>query len=250
MRLKEKIKDRILPAARKHRVTDVRIGLGYTAVGLDVGTVGVAYTFISPVKRSCNVFNWLRPLAGRQASELLSGLDSADDIETAVAMATVNALAPLENKPFSTGDMLKELTLYPHDCVGVVGNFAPILPRLKKRCASVKVFERIDFAKGGLLPYTDIPELIPECQVAVITSTAIINNTVDAVLEAAAGCREVVMLGASTPMIPDAFTDTPVTLLSGVKATHPETVLQVVSEGGGMRSFGKYIQKVNISVER
>jgi len=82
--------------------------------------------------------------------------------------------------------------------------------------------------------------------VAVITSTSILNHTVDAILNAARTCREVVLLGASTPILPEVFTDTPVKILSGVVVTDTEKIMRIVSEGGGMRLFKNYIRKVNV----
>lgn len=248
MSIRENINRMILPAANKYSIDDVRIGLGYTAVRLNSGHVGLAYTFLDGIKGGCDVFKGIRPLIGRNAADLLTGLHTGDNIEAAVALATANAVSVIEDKTFCTGDILDQLTLHSGDRVGMVGHFAPILPRLKKKCAAVHIFERIEFPMGDLLPNADIPKVLPQCQVAVVTSTSIVNNTVDAILDAAANCREVVMLGASTPLIPEAFSGTPVTLLSGVLATHSEGVLQVVSQGGGMRSFGKYIRKVNLRV--
>jgi hypothetical protein len=72
----------------------------------------------------------------------------------------------------------------------------------------------------------------------------------DEFLHAAAGCREVVVLGATTPLLPAAFKHTPVTCLSGVVVTSPAEVLRVVSSAGGMRQFKGYVQKVNLPLER
>lgn len=73
-------------------------------------------------------------------------------------------------------------------------------------------------------------EGLRNCAIALITSTAIINNTLDELLDAASDCREVVVLGPSTPLFPDAFIGMPVTLLSGVEVISDE-ILGVVSEG-------------------
>ena len=54
------------------------------------------------------------------------------------------------------------------------------------------------------------------------------------------------MLGASTPLMPEVFAGTNVTLLSGVVVSDPGAVLRVVSEGGGMRLFGPHIRKVSL----
>ena len=89
-------------------------------------------------------------------------------------------------------------------------------------------------------------DLLPTCSVAIITSTTLITEGLDALLEAAAGCREVALLGPSTPLLPEVFADTPVTWLSGIRIENPEKVLRVVSEGGGTRDFSPYVQKVNL----
>jgi hypothetical protein len=56
----------------------------------------------------------------------------------------------------------------------------------------------------------------------------------------------VTLLGPSTPLLPEAFADTPVTWLSGIRIENPAQVLRVVSEGGGTRTFSPYVQKVNL----
>jgi uncharacterized protein (DUF4213/DUF364 family) len=89
-------------------------------------------------------------------------------------------------------------------------------------------------------------DLLPTCSVALITSTTLITESLDALLGAAAGCREVALLGPSTPLLPEVFVGTPVTWLSGIRIGCPEKVLRVVSEGGGTRTFSPYVQKVNL----
>ena len=93
---------------------------------------------------------------------------------------------------------------------------------------------------------SEAEHLLPQCQVALLTSTAIINQTADHLLALAGGCREIIFLGASTPLIPEVFEGTGVTLLSGVTVLAPEAILQIVSEGGGMRFFKSSIEKVNL----
>jgi len=89
---------------------------------------------------------------------------------------------------------------------------------------------------------------MPRC--LVITSTSIVNQTIDRLLEAACNCREVVLLGASTPLVPPAFAGTPVTLLSGVVVLDPGEILRRVSEAGGTRSFKGHVQKLNFPLRR
>ena len=96
------------------------------------------------------------------------------------------------------------------------------------------------------MPVKEAEKLLPQCQVALLTSTAIINHTADHLLELAASCRDIVFLGASTPLAPEVFQNTSVTMLSGVIVTEPQAILQIVSEGGGMRFFKSHIDKVSL----
>ena len=248
MSISEKIRDQMIHKAQGIKVRDVRIGLGYTAVLLDNGQAGLAFTFNDSMKKGCTIFTGLYPLAGRDASELLTFLSSSDKIEMAVALATANALANTMRDDLLEGDILEYIHITNQDRVGMVGFFSPLLPRLKKKTSSIFIFEQIKERQGDLLPEEEVHELLPQCQVALITSTSILNHTVENILDAARYCREVALLGASTPLVPEAFTDTPVTFLSGVVVTRPQEILRIVSEGGGMRFFKKNIKKVNISL--
>ena len=89
-------------------------------------------------------------------------------------------------------------------------------------------------------------EELPGCQIALITSTSILNGTIDDLLCVTEGFREVVMLGPSTPLVPEVFQETPVSCLSGVIVVRPMEILQIVSEGGGTRYFHNAVDKVNI----
>jgi uncharacterized protein (DUF4213/DUF364 family) len=84
--------------------------------------------------------------------------------------------------------------------------------------------------------------------VALITATSLINHTADDLFDWASGCRDVVVLGATTPLRPDVFQGTPVTVLSGVVVRSPDDVLNVVSDGGGTKRFKGLTDKVNIAI--
>jgi uncharacterized protein (DUF4213/DUF364 family) len=229
-------------------VEDVRIGLGYTALKLQDGSAGVALTFRHEAGCGCAVFDGLTPLAGRPASHLLPLLASPDPIQSAVGLACANALVNRPGVNQEDGDILDLLELRPSDHVGMVGHFGPLVESVRRRAENLTIFERIERPQGDLLPQKYATEVLPGCQVALITATTIINHTLDPLLVAAGDCREVVILGASTPLLPEAFAGTPVTLLSGVLIAEPGQVLRIVSEGGGMRQFKSHVRKVNLRI--
>ncbi|MEJ2725338.1 MAG: DUF364 domain-containing protein [Deltaproteobacteria bacterium] len=241
----EKIKEHLTGRAEGAAVKEVRIGLGYTAVMLKSGQTGVAFTFSESMQKGCTVFVGRHPLAGRDALELLSYMGSKDRIETAVALATANALANATKEGLIEGDTMAHLRIDPEDTVGMVGYFGPVLPRLKKKTKSILIFEESRSKEKGVLPAEEAYRLLPQCQVAMITSTSIVNHTIDSLLEVVGSCRDVVLLGASTPLVPEVFEHTPVTFLSGVIVTRPEEILRIVSEAGGMHFFKDNVKKVN-----
>jgi uncharacterized protein (DUF4213/DUF364 family) len=233
--------------AARARAVDVRVGLGYTAVLTDAESAGVAYTPREDLEHGCSPLSAAGRLAGRCLSDLLAYLESRLPIERAIGLAAANALiATRFRAPVTGGDILKALALHPADLVGMVGCFEPLIAPLQVQVASLTIFERSAGRMAGVQPAERALDLLPTCSVALITSTALITESLDTLLAAAAGCREVALLGPSTPLIPEVFTDTPVTLLSGILVENPPKVLQIVSEGGGTRNFSAYVRKVNL----
>jgi uncharacterized protein len=246
MHLQDRIEAAALALAEGVRVADVRIGLGYTAVLLDNGQAGVAYTFLDEAAGGCSVYRNIRPLAGRPAGDLLPLFAKGGHIEAALALAAANALFNRPERPYQAGDILERLQIGPADRVGMVGHFGPLVPAIRKQAAALHIFEQIALPQGNLLPVAAAEDLLPRCQVALLTSTSLINGTADRLLEWARGCREIVFLGASTPLWPEIFADTGVTRLSGITVVDPGAILQIVSEGGGMRFFKPAVDKVNL----
>ena len=67
----------------------------------------------------------------------------------------------------------------------------------------------------------------------------------EGLLAAADKCRRIAIVGASTPLVAEAFEGFGVNLLSGVVVTDSAGILQAVSAGGGTRSFRGHVRKVN-----
>jgi hypothetical protein len=86
--------------------------------------------------------------------------------------------------------------------------------------------------------------VLPNCDGAVLTGTAIINHTLGQLLDLAGSAKEVVLLGRSTPMAPRSFAETPVTLLARVQVADAEQMLSLVSEGGSTRQSRSAVRKL------
>ena len=248
MTVAETIRGLILEQGAGTRVRRVQIGLIYCAVQLEPGSTGVAFTF--PGQRSSQPcaqgLSGRGHLAGSKAEDLVEQLGSDDLISSALGMAAANALIAdsIDDPTATPGDILDQLDIREGDRLCMVGCFLPVLDKLKN--ASVQVTAVDQVAKPGAEPAENSGRLLPESQVAIITGTSIINNTIDALLDLAAGCREVAILGPSTPLLAGAFADLPVHCLSGIRVDEPQSVFQVIGEGGGFRFFKDHTTKLNI----
>jgi uncharacterized protein (DUF4213/DUF364 family) len=246
----ETIRSLVLERGAETPVRRAQVGLIYCAVQLETGATGVAFTF--PDQRSgkhCGQGLIGRGhLAGRKAEELVEKLGSEDLVSSALALATANALIAdsFIDSRAAPGDVLDQLDVREGDHLCMVGCFLPVLEKLKT--ASVQVTAVDQVAKPGAQPAENTERLLPESQVAIITGTSIINNTLDALLELASGCREVAILGPSTPLLPEAFRDRPVSCLSGIRVDEPDAVFRIIGEGGGFRFFKDHTTKLNIRV--
>ena len=231
------------------KAADIRIGLGYTAVLLEDGRCGLAYTLHEKEYESCCVVADSGKLGGRRVSELVPWIRLPDVIACAVGLAAVNAVVPVPDAAVES-DILELLTVTSDDSVGMVGYFGPLVKPLKERVRSLHIFERRPDPAYGVLPESAARDLLPGCHVVVMTATAILNHTIDDLLELSRNARELAILGPSTPLIPEIFTRRGVTMLSGLKVEDAGKILQIVSEGGGTRQFGRAVRKLSLRMTK
>lgn len=241
-----------LSLAGDERIAEVRVGLGYTAVKLGGGQVGVGgmlrYLLDCP---GCSLLSYAGTLAGRLAAEIVPMLRSENIVEASIGLATINALARWEGPAGSSNDDLVELLhIDPHDQVGMVGDIAPVLEKIRPHADRCVVFDDGKPGEAGITETTLEEEILPQCDVVVLSATSLLNKTFDRMIALSARAREICVMGPSTPLIPELFRARGVTLLSGRRFIHPDRLLQVVSEAGGTRSFGAISLKVNIPLKR
>ena len=239
--IQQKIIDCVKPVSEGVRVTDVRIGLGYTSVRLDNGSIGIAWTAQGP-SGSCTHEAKAGTLAGKPAGELLEMLASGHNpLARTLGLATANALSTALPRPEVTaGDVLDIVGIHAGDHVVMVGYFGPLLPKLRATGCKLDILELKTGKPGTLSPEMGKAPLAA-CSVAIITATSIITGTLDELLAGLGKPRAVVILGPSTFMCPEVFAGTPVTHLAGARVLNAPAVEKIVSEGGGTMILKHYM---------
>jgi len=241
LNIQKRLADYLAPHSDGFGIADVRIGLGYTAVMLDNGKAGVAWTPDSNAA-CCTHFAAAGTLIGRPAGEVLAMLaDRNSPLCRALGLATTNAL--LTSLPLPSllpEEVIASLAVTPRDRVAMVGYFGPVIAQLEKSGCTPDIIE-LNPRKGNTLTPEQGKRALAECSVAIITATSLINGTCDDLLASLGKPRAALLLGPSTPLCPPAFSGTGITHLSGALVRDPDRVLQVVSQGGGTMRMKPYL---------
>lgn len=233
--------------ANNKKVEDLRIGLCYTAVLLNDGQLGLAYTFRSQKVTPCTHPLKAGTIKGKNAIEIIHYALSDHLLEASLGIAAINAIVNQQIDNAIEGDILDVISIKTSDIVGMVGFFRPLIDPLKKSVKKLYIFEERNITGfPDVYPSEKTPEILPECDVIIISATTLINQTIEPLLYLSKDAGETIILGATTPFLSQVFIKRGVTMLSGIKVLDEERVLQIVSEGGGMRDFRDTIKKVNV----
>jgi uncharacterized protein (DUF4213/DUF364 family) len=242
----EELRDYLVSTVPGRHVREMCMGARYTAVVLDDGNVGLAFTYRESNTGAAPSLPAHRVPTGRSTSEVLPYLASDDGLERTVGLAVANALVNQKGGGYYEADLLHVLSIGFQDRVGMVGYFGPFVAPIEKRARELVIFERNADRLPGVLSAEDAYNELPQCDVAIITSTALIFGGIDLLLEAAAGCREIALVGPSTPLAPAVLGPHGVTLLSGVAVVDGPGILQLVGDGRCTSAFGDRVRKVNV----
>ena len=232
---------------RADELADIRIGLGYICVELGDGAAGVAWTPGLNPASSCTHLKRagsLHEIGEQQALELL---DEEAHLARALGLAVFNAINSRVEREANDAEAISRLDIRESDHVVMVGHFAPVVPRIRKTGCRLDIID-LNPEKLSTIDNQSGPEMLAMCDVAIITSTSIINNTVDELLGSLQRNRAAVMLGPSTPLCPEAFRKSRITQLSGSRVSDTENIKCIVSQGGGTMLMKKHLRFVNVDV--
>ena len=245
-------------------VTDVRIGVFYTAALLSSGHTGVAFTprDLSDTvccPRSAAAAPPSGHLAGQDAWTLAGYALSPVPLRRAVGVAVLNALSALamERHGVPGGellpgmDALEAAQVKPQDEVAMVGGFVPFIKALKGQVANLWVVDKHPEAlKPDELPFWRPPEqaieTLSKASVVVITGSSLVEGGIEALLEAANGARRIVLAGPTASPWPPTFFSRGVHVLGGIRVLDGPRMLQIVSEGGSGYFFQREAEKVSV----
>jgi uncharacterized protein (DUF4213/DUF364 family) len=247
MELNRRLHDVMLPIADPLTVEQVCIGIGYTAVVTSDGGIGVAYTYLD-AKSGCCMIQDYQDFEGRPARDLLALIQHPEPLERSMALALINALnihrAAQLPEDKNNALLFNALDIRAGTKVSMVGYIKPTVGALESMGARVDVID--EFRQMGDKDRF-LHKLATWADAALITSTTLLNNTLESILDRTADKVRIALLGPGTPMVAEAFEHRPmVKALAGIVPGRIDPVLKTVRHGLGTRHLHRCSRKVTL----
>jgi uncharacterized protein (DUF4213/DUF364 family) len=243
----KQIKECALKKANDKTITDLRIGLSYTLVEVNNEHTGVAWT-PKNLQQSCCQLNNNELLIGSPATKLIHKFGSHHQLENTLALATINAMVNQNNENSISADVTKLLSIQQHEQVAMIGYFGPLVSFFKEKQITLHILEKDSTKETVNINMLD--QVAEECACVIITATTLINNEFELYLQKFLHCKDIIILGPSTPLIPEIFFDHGVTTLSGIQVIDKEKLKQIICHGFGTRQFKKAVKKINLTTTK
>ena len=248
MELNTRLYDLFLNQAQNVRVEILSLGLGYTAVTTSDGGIGLSYTYFGD-KKSCMVLNKHIDYEGQSADQLLAKIKSDNTVERSMALALINALNYNDTLNLPVDDdnqiMFDKFEIGKDRRVAMVGYFPPLVRIFEEKGVALEI---LDSSREFGQKEEFYHKLKNWAQVLLLTSTSVLNNSTEEILAQAGENLKSIMLGPSTPMVPEAFEHLPVQMLAGTVPVDKEMTLKAIRHGMGTPVLHKFSRKVFLEI--
>lgn len=194
----------------------------FCALELDDGSLGLSYVRLDDTLARLRDGADGLGLAGADALAVARRYASADSCAKTLGFAAANALTRClfdraAFRPDHSTDSIGQMQPQAGEQIGMIGLFRPLLGRILQSGARLTVVELKAELAGDAEGYRvtlDAAELAA-CSKVVSTSTLLLNDTLDRMLDHCRNARWFAMVGPSAGCLPDALFARGITLLGG-----------------------------------
>jgi uncharacterized protein (DUF4213/DUF364 family) len=193
---------------------------------------GMASTFMSSHPHGHNQVHDVGQLHLKSARELAELALSTELMEASIGIAAINSLLEVEASQAVESNASEVLArLGRGKNVALVGHF-PFIPQLRPAVGQLWVIEQNP--RDDDYPAEAAADLIPQADIVAMTSSALINHTLDGLLSLCPAQATVMLLGPSTPLSPVLFNHG-VNYISGTQVIDESAVMRTVGQGASFR---------------
>jgi len=252
MNITERILDSCLPWLQNRVIKDAVFGIALIVVELDDGMLGSALLLLEEMHTCSEIYPISREVLHANAAEIARwAVHSDHPLKQALGFAVLNAAANYQiPHDLAIIEARNAVQVLPSDTVGMIGNIHALTATVRASADRLIIFDR--GAPGpGIEPEELQPQLLPLCDLVLITGSAFLNNTMETVLSYCSKARETWVIGPSTPLYPLAFSHTQVTHLAGTlwRSECKDDLFRAASLGAMLRDIGSLARKVVVEVK-
>ena len=223
------IHERIIEQAEPAVIHDIAVGAFWIAVlAGDPPRCGLA-SLLRPEYTDHGMLPKIHyPLQRQNAEAIIRLFLSSDTVEAGIGLAALNALIPINADSCikrHAADMILEESAGKD--VVVVGHF-PFVEDLRHTASECHVLELKP--RDGDLPAEQAPYVLPDAEIAIFSSTTLMNNTFDMLCSLCRNTCTLFMVGGSTPLTPVLF-NSGVDHIAGTVIDDPVAAFMAVRQG-------------------
>ena len=182
----------------------------FGAIRLTDGSIGVVYLGLSPEIKELGVNMDKSKFINKNPIDLAQKFGSSNNFEKTLGLGAINAISQFifkhSNFPFDfTTDSLGLLNLNKNDKPGMVGFFQPLVSHIKKLGIKVIIIEKKEYLvkKTENWEVTLDSSRLTNCNKILITSTTVLNESIDEILKFCSNAEKMSMIGPTAGFLPD-----------------------------------------------
>lgn len=234
-RTKSLINDILSSLEDDYSISDIRTCVFWTAVtSLRCGLASTMASSLSPSEEhQVECAGNLLPSGTKGLARLSL---SSRTLEAAIGLATINSMLPIDESLCIDTNAESEIRCHGKGKrIAIIGHF-PFVKRLEAEAKELWTFELPGRDRPGDFSGNEVKTLLPQAQVVAITSTTLINHSLDSLLDLVSPDAYKMILGPSTPLSPVLF-DYGFDALSGAIVVDRDRVLDCISQGANFRQM-------------
>lgn len=202
-------------------------------LALEDGAAGLYYAWLGASQQGMSTRFPASHIAAMDTMALVDYFSGSDEAACSVGMAVINAITQSTFRragylPQDAGDSLGSLDIRPGDHIGMVGYFPSLVRRLRERCVRTTVIEKKEKFVGteGSVEVVTDPGRLRDCNKILSTAATLLNDSIDAILEYAAGAQALVVIGPTAGCFPDPLFARGVTAMGGTQILDADLAIE------------------------
>lgn len=219
----------------KNELTSKKTNFG--AIRLTDGSIGVVYLGLSPEVKELGSNMDKFDYTNTNPIDLAQKFESSNNFEKTLGLGAINAISQYifrhSKFPFDiTTDSLGLLNIKQGDNPGMVGFFQPLISHLKKMGIKVIIIEKKEHLvkKTENWEVTLDPSRLTECNKILITSTTVLNESIDEILKFCSQAEKISMIGPTAGFLPDPLFKRGLNIVGGSFISNSNLFMDLIQE--------------------